>query len=169
MTATPNTEQLPSELVGFDADAPNPNPRPELQGAAPDQVVADTGWRKMACYNLSTGELAGYLASSGNNAYLTQDVNGAENLQWYSNGADLYLRKDTDPNDRYLGVGWNSYACWGLWTPTGWVNPVIYNTDHTISLKGDPNRKLYGPEGNGWVRWSAGNDQNQNILRCEWV
>jgi hypothetical protein len=68
----------------------------------------------------------------------------------------------------YLGVGTNAHACWGLWTPTGWVNAVVYNADHTIPWKAYPQCKLYGPVGNGWVKWSDGSD-NQNILRCELV
>jgi hypothetical protein len=160
MSAARHTEQHPNEQMGIDADSP----KPDLQ-SAPDPTSAAT-WKKMACYNLVTGDFVGYLGTYNNNLDLLQDADDAANLVWYSSGSDLYLRKATTPNDRYLGLGWNGYACWGLWTPTGWVNPVVYNSDHTISLKEDPKRKLYGPYGNDWVCWTGGED-NQNILRCE--
>jgi hypothetical protein len=161
---TTQQEQLPTELQGIDVDAPNPNPNPDLQGEAPK--VTDTGWKKMKCFNLSTGDFVGYLANSNSWAFLTQDEGSAANLAWSPNGADMYLQNEASPSNRYLGLGTNSYACWGLWTPTGWVNAVLYNQDHTISLKAFPSNKLYGPYGNGWVCFSGGED-NQNILRFE--
>ena len=167
---TQQSNQHPNETQGLDVDAPNPNPNPALQGEAPEPGATSFGGAasgKMKCTNRSTGAFVGYLASSGNNVCLSQDAAGGETLSWCPYGSDLYLRRSASPSDRYLGLGWNGYACWGLWTPTGWVNAIVYNkADGTISLKGDEKRKLYGPYGNGWVCWSDGED-NQNILTCE--
>ncbi len=151
------TEKHPNEVLGIDVDAP----RPILQSDAP---VARGNYGKMKCYNLSTGDFVGWLASYNNNVYLTQDESAAASVKWLSYKEHTYLEKETSPNDRYLGLGWNGYATWGL--TGGWNDPIVYNADHTISLKTDPKRKLYGPYGNQWVAWSGGED-NQNILRCE--
>lgn len=155
-----NTQQTeikhPNVLLGLEVDSP-------MQRAA---GAATSPYHKMKCYNLMTKEFNGWLGV-GNNQYvdLVHDAKDAANLAWYSHNSDSYLKKDTTPSDRYLGVGANDYACYGLWIPTGWVNAVIYNGDHTISLKEDPKRKLY-KYGNDWVCWSKGED-NQNILRFE--
>jgi hypothetical protein len=128
----------------------------------------------MACHNLATNQLVGYLGAGGNLNASTSIVANKEdgaNVKWAYVGSDMYLEKDTTPNDRYLGLGSQSYACWGLWTRDGWVDPLVYNQDHTISLKGQTHRKLYGPYrwlGSDWAVWSEGED-NQNILRFEMV
>jgi hypothetical protein len=86
----------------------------------------------LACYNLRTSELVGYLGAGGSlNASTSIVANKADgaNVKWAYVGSDTYLAKDTTPNNRYLGLGSQSYACWGLWTPTGWVNPIVYNLD----------------------------------------
>lgn len=159
--------QHPNDLHGVVVDTP---PRESsahtLKSGA--QLTSSSGYHRMRCTNLSTGEFLGWLATSGNNVYLETDPKSS-NLaacQWRSWGADLYLAKDTSPSDRLLGLGWNSYACWGAQESGGWHNPIIYNADHTISLKEAPNRKLYGPYGNQWVCWT-GEESNQNIIKCD--
>lgn len=153
-----HTEKHPNELLGVDLDAP----RPVLQTDA--AATSQGTYGKMRCYNLTTGEFVGWLGTYGNNVDLVHDAESAAAVAWSPHGSDMYLRKETSPNDRFLGLGWNGYATWGL--TGGWNDPIIYNSDHTISLKTDPKRKLYGPYGNDWVCWSGGED-NQNLLRCE--
>jgi hypothetical protein len=129
----------------------------------------------MACYNLATNQLVGYLGAGGSlnaDVSIVADKADGAAVKWAYVGSDTYLEKDTTPDDRYMGLGVRSYACWGLWTPTGWVNPIVYNPDHTISLKADLSRKLYGPYrylGSDWAVWSEPGDNNQNILRFEMV
>ncbi|MDC0667925.1 hypothetical protein [Nannocystis radixulma] len=126
-----------------------------------------TTYKKMKCFNLMTGEFVGYLGTHDNYVTVT-DANGAANLVWASSGADLYLEKDTTPNDRYLGLADQDYAGWGL--KGGWRNPVLFNSDGSISLKDDPRRKLYGPVSKitaNYVAFTEAGDNNQNILRFE--
>lgn len=127
-----------------------------------------TTYKKMKCFNLMTGDFKGYLGTHDN--YLTvTNAEGAAPLVWASEGEDLYLEKETTPDDRYLGLGDNSYANWGL--KGGWRNPVKLNPDGTISLKDKPGRKLYGPYAKitaDYVVWTEdGDENNQNILRFE--
>jgi hypothetical protein len=157
MNTTRHTEKHPNELLGIDVDSARPGLRSN------DVVTGETVYRRMKCYNLMTGDFVGYLGTYNNNVDLVGKPEEAAKLAWSSYGSDMYLRKDTSPNDRYLGLGWNSYACWGL--TGGWNDAVIFNKDKTISLKSDPKRKLY-KYGNNWVCWSADED-NQNILRFE--
>jgi hypothetical protein len=160
--ATNHTEQHPNEALGIDVDAPKPG---LAEGAvATAEAGSDDGYVPMKCYNLSTGDFVGWLGTYGNNVDLVHSVEEAARLKFSSYGSDLYLRKETDPADRYLGLGWNGYATWGV--TGGWNDPIVYNGDHSISLKTDSKRKLYGPYGNDWVCWSGGED-NQNILRIE--
>jgi len=155
---TKHTEKHPNELLGINVDAAKPG---LLKGDAP---AGETAYRKMKCFNLMTGDFVGYLGTYNNNVDLVHVANDAAMLAWSSSGSDMYLRKETTPNDRFLGLGWNSYACWGL--TGGWNDAVVYNKeDHTISLKSDPKRRLYR-YGNDWVCWSTG-ENNQNILRFE--
>jgi hypothetical protein len=134
-------------------------PKPGLHAGA--ELIKEVTYRKMKCTNKMTDEEIGWLGSYGNNLDIVHSVEQGANLVWSSHGKDVYLRKETSPADRYLGLGWNSYACWGL--TGGWNDAVIYDIDnHTIALKSDPKRKLclYG---NDWVCWSD-DDNNQNIL-----
>jgi hypothetical protein len=101
-----------------------------------------TNYKKMKCFNLMTGDFKGYLGTHDN--YLTvTDAAGAALLVWASEGEDLYLEKETTPDDRYLGLSERDYAGWGL--KGGWRNPVLRNSDGSISLKENPGRKLFGP------------------------
>lgn len=152
-----HTEKHPNEELGLDVDSPRPFLSSDALGAS------ETNFRPMRCYNLITGQAEGWLGTYGNNVDLVHDIKDAAMVDWYSYQSDLYLRKDTNPAYRYLGVGYNSYATWGV--TGGWNDAVVYNSDHTISLKSDPKRKLY-KYGNDWVCWSKGED-NQNILRFE--
>jgi hypothetical protein len=158
MTTTQHTEQTANELAGVDVDAPQNS----LQTGAPD--ITNVTFGRMKCFNLSTGQFVGWLGTYNYSVDLVHDVDSGAGLAWNSWGSDMYLMMNWSPGYRYLGLGTSSSACWAI--AGGWTKPVIYNPDHTISLKEDPSRKLYGPYGNDWVYWTNGED-NQNILRCE--
>lgn len=124
------------------------------------------GYRKMKCTIIGTNDNVGYLGTETNQYMcIVKNIEDASNFKWLYSGQETYLQKETTPNDRYLGVGYQNQACYGLWTPTGWVNAISYNPiDHTICLKSDAKRKLYMD--NNKVCWSNGED-NQNILAFE--
>ena len=48
---------------------------------------------------------------------------------------------------------------------SSYAEPVLYNADHTISLKADATKFLYGPYGDQWVCWG----DNENVLIVELV
>jgi hypothetical protein len=77
----------------------------------------------MKCTNLATGEFIGWLGTYNNSVDLVHDSASAASLAWLSYGSDLYLAKETSPADRFLGLGANSSACWGL--TGGWNNPIV--------------------------------------------
>jgi hypothetical protein len=128
------------------------------------------GYQLAKCTFLKNGVLAGYLASSKNAyVYLTSDPKQAAGVKWmHDKSGRWWLEKDTKPDDRFLGVGANSYADWGLWQaePNGWIEPVIYNANHTIALAKDPSQLLYGPYGDDWVCWGSNSD---NVLVVNFV
>ncbi len=153
------TKIHPNDTLGIDLNGSR-SENPSFQAPALDQYGV------MKCSNLMTGQFLGYLGTAYNQYVdIVADKSQAAQLKWRYSGAELYLEKATEPNDRYLGVGANSYACYGLWTPTGWVDAVLYNNDKTISLKSDPKRKLY-IYGDNYVCWSDG-ESNQSILVFE--
>lgn len=126
-----------------------------------------TDYKKMKCTNLMTGEFVGYLGTHDN--YLTvTDRAGAVDVVWASEDSDLYLEKETTPDDRYLGLADQGYAGWGL--KGGWRNSVLFNSDGSISLKEDTRRKLYGPIAkltSNYVAFTEAGESNQNILKFE--
>lgn len=149
----------PNDQLGLDMNGPR-TADPSFKAPPIDQYGV------MKCINLATGQFLGYLGTAYNQYVdIVEDVKQAARLKWYGHNSDLYLDRQTDPNDRYLGVGYHSYACYGLWVPNGWVDAVLYNADKTISLKSDPKRKLY-KYGDNYVCWSDG-ESNQNILSFE--
>ncbi|HUY99088.1 MAG TPA: hypothetical protein VMU89_01965 [Thermomicrobiaceae bacterium] len=156
--STRHTEDHPAEGLGVDVDAP----RNVAQSSA--TVASGTSFGRMKCYNRSTGAFVGWLGTYNYSVDLVHDADSGAGVAWTPWGSDMYLTMDWSPGYRYLGLGANSYACWGI--AGGWTDAIVYNPDHTLSLKSDPKRKLYGPYGNDWVCWSNGED-NQNILRCE--
>ncbi|CAA9484457.1 MAG: hypothetical protein AVDCRST_MAG96-1183 [uncultured Segetibacter sp.] len=123
----------------------------------------------MKCTNIVTNEFRGYLGTYGfEYADIVSDISAAEKFRWYIYESDLYLERYTYPNNRYLGLYRSEgvdYADYGLWTITGWVNAVLYNSDKSISLKADPRRKLYKYDDN-YLAWTTG-ESNQNILALE--
>jgi hypothetical protein len=154
---THHTEKHPNEILGLDVDAT----RPSL--SAQNAPRANANYRRMKCFDRMTKEFQGWLGSYGNNLDLVHSTDDAAYVAWSDQGSDKFLRKDAVPGDRYLGLGWNSYACWGL--TGGWNDAVIYNDDKSVSLKIDPKRKLC-KYGNDWIRWSEDNN-NANILTLE--
>ncbi len=129
------------------------------------QAAGSRDYVHVPCYRLSDGTFVGWLGVGSNNyTVLVTDEKDAHGCVWYADGQDLYLRKDTSGGDRYLGVGYDSYADWGLWGGN-FKSPVLYNTDQTISLKDAPTRKLYLYEDNQ-LRWSNGED-NLDLLRVD--
>lgn len=125
------------------------------------------GYSIVQCTYLSNKVPAGYLASSTNSfVWLTQNPKEAALVKWLiDRSGRWWLEKATSPNDRFLGVAGADYADWGLWQsdPNGYIEPVIYNGDHTISLAKEPSKFLYGPVGDQWVCWGKGD----NVLVCE--
>ncbi len=125
-----------------------------------------SGYKKMKCFNLMTGEFKGYLSTLRNYVTLVPDKEHGAWLQWKEEDGDMYLAKDTTPNDRFLGEAERRYASWGL--KGGWREPIVYNADGTISLKSNTKVKLYGPYetlGNDYVCWTEPEGNNQAILR----
>jgi hypothetical protein len=140
---------------------------PQKNSETKREITMAANYKKMKCFNLMTGEFQGYVGTHDN--YLTvTDAAGAANIQWDTEGEDLYLDKDTTPTDRYLGLADQRYAGWGL--KGGQRNPVILNRDGSISLKEKPGMKLYGPYEKltaNYICWTEENENNQNILRFE--
>jgi hypothetical protein len=176
MATTPG--QHPNELSGIVVDTP-PRQTPALERLeSPGLLKTASAHRLVRCTNLRTGAFLGWLATYANNVYLETDPNSSSRARCefasYSyhigravEGPHPYLCIETSPgsSDRMLGLGSNSYACWGIISAGGWKDPIIYNDDHTISIQAAPNRKLYGPYGNQWVRWSEGN--HEDIMKCD--
>ena len=145
--------ELPTELVGITVDAPNAAlaaARAEQLAAAPPATAAATGPFRVKCYVKSTKADLGYLGVSAANGVDLVGHDEAAICQWYMKDTHNYLQVNNATVFRYLGVGYHSYACWGLMTPTGWVNAVTPRND-SIYLSGDDNT-LYA-YGNGWVCW----------------
>jgi len=85
---------------------------------------------------------------------------------WDQKDADtLYLDSSNAAfQKRQLGLGYGQ-ACWGIPSPGGWRERLIYHPDHTIEAKDRPGRFLCSPEGQDGVFWS--NDGNDPaILTC---
>ena len=132
------------------------------------QVVA--GYRKMKAFDKMTGDLKGWLGSTGNMNLYLYDSEDDSHVAWvrFADFKDQkWLARDTTPNDRFLGLATQGYATWGL--TGGWNNPIIWHPDHTISL--DPkhdaslrNRFLYLYKGYCCFSDDA---SNSNILRFE--
>jgi hypothetical protein len=117
------------------------------------------GWFKAKC-TYSNGVVAGYLAESQNDyVWLADTFDHGYWVNWYIHtDGNWYLRlKGTGTSqsaNRYLGRAGQDYADWGLWQAPGqqeYLEPVIYNLDHTICRKAAPTQLLYGPYGNKWV------------------
>jgi hypothetical protein len=145
-----------NEVPGRGTDTPKP-------GVATDAPTNEQSrFRKLKCYYAGNGQLVGWLGDYNANVDVVTKEKSAAEVAWSWYASDMYLRKSTSPNDRFLGLGWHGYACWVL---AGWNDAVIYNADHTISLKSEPSRKLclYG---NNWVCWSEG-ESSRHILRFE--
>jgi hypothetical protein len=154
---TSHPEQHQNELPGRGTDTSKPG----VPSDAP--TPEQSRYRKMKCYYAVNGRLLGWLGTYNDNVDVVTNEKLAAEVAWSWYESDMYLRKTTSPNDRFLGLGWHGYACWSL--AGGWNDAIIYNADHTISLKSDPSRKL-SLCGNNWICWSEG-ESNQNILRFE--
>ncbi len=141
-----------------------------IQNDAKEMEFLEAGYKRAKCTYKSNNEFAGYLASSQNQyLWLTQDINQAAWVKWtFDSIGGRWLEKSTVPYDRFLGVAEYDYADWGLSQTRGaskYASPVIYNTDHTISLASDPRKFLYGPYGDQWVCWG----DNENVLVVNFV
>lgn len=119
------------------------------------------GWFKAKC-TYTNGVVAGYLAESQNDyVWLADTFDQGYWVNWYIHtDGNWYLRlKGTGTSqsaNRYLGRAGQDYADWGLWQAVGsqeYIEPVVYNPDHTICRKADETQFLYGPYGNKWVCW----------------
>lgn len=91
------------------------------------------------CYDLETNKFLGWLSVGGNRTVtIIPEVATAHGIKWCFSGDDLYLEKDTSGGDLYLAAYSNGTAGWG---PMG--SPVVLNEDGTVSVKDNPERKLY--------------------------
>jgi hypothetical protein len=162
---------LPSLLTGctkeqWDHLKNTPYPGGGLGGAPNDYGV-------MKCTNIYTNEFLGYLGTASDQyATIVSDISSATQFKWYSYESDLYLARQTTPQDRYLAVypfAGVDYATYGLWIGRNkyYVHAILYNSDKSISLKEDPRRKLYKYD-DYYLAWSNG-ESNQNILAFELV
>jgi hypothetical protein len=110
------------------------------------------------------------MGTHDNYVSLVTDAAEAAPVKWEPHGNDEYLAKGTTPNDRYLAVSTRDYAGWDLWANIH-LKAVVLNEDGTISIKGEPNRKLYGPYrsmGVDYACWTTEEDKdNSNILVCK--
>lgn len=130
-------------------------------------VYSYMNYRTVPCYNRKTNKFVGYLGTNSADLSLVQNTGDTSTAwcKWVYQDGNLYLAKETTPQDRWLGLGSNSYAGWGL----TWYDPIVVNADKTISLKSAPERRLYGPFNKGgvdYLRWSE-DDTNDDILRIE--
>src|SRR5262249_31935954 len=109
----------------------------ELEGAL-------MNYRRVKCFNRKTGAFVGYLGWNSE-AYVTvtsTDTDGdTSSCKWEHRGGDLYLARATRPNDRWIAESTYEYAEWNLTN----YKPVVVNSDGTLSLERDLNRRLYGP------------------------
>ncbi len=121
--------------------------------------------------NLKTGAKVGYLGvGTSQNVSIVADKSQAARVEWRRDvePGQLYLGKDTTPDDRFLGLGNNGYADWGLWQAGGgsqkrYIDYLNYDKGTGIIALGDnPSRKLYAY--GDWACWSEGD--NDQILSC---
>ena len=112
-----------------------------------------SGQFKIKCKVGSTGQQLGFLGISEANSVDLVGVNGpyVAICEWYLYDGVNYLRVNNATVYRYLGVGSESSACWGIWT--GWKNPVEPRNGG-IYLTGT-GRTLY-PYGQDWAYWGNG-------------
>ena len=114
-----------------------------------------SAYTHVRCYSTIDDKFLGWLGVGTNNyTIVVSDEKDAHGCDWYVDGENLYLRKQTSPAARYLGEGVSSYADWGLWGGN-YKSPVIFNPDATVSLKDSPRRKLYLYKDN-LLCWSNG-------------
>jgi len=125
---------------------------------APQEPQRPDGWFKAKC-TYANGIVAGYLAESQNDyVWLADTFDAGYWVNWYIHtDGNWYLRlkgSGSASANRYLGRAGQDYADWGLWQAIPqqeYIEPVVYNIDHTICRLSDPKQFLYGPYGNKWV------------------
>jgi hypothetical protein len=153
--------QMPANMVDMKVDAPDPaldRRRAEQMARLASSASAGTrlgspppaGKFKVKCSVKATGQGLGYLGVSTANSVDLVSENDAAICEYVNSGGQNYLQIDNATVYRWLGVGWHEYACWGITTGGGWVNPVTPMNDG-IYLAGT-DTTLY-PYGNGWVCW----------------
>ena len=126
----------------------------------------------MKLWDKKTGENRGYIAADAvQNVMVVPDKSlPNDNLcpvSWYQDSdGQLWLdSKNAAFQRRQLGLGSANVADWGIPSPGGWRNPLIYHADKTIELKDHPNRFLSLPNGiGGSVYWSG--DANDPTILC---
>jgi hypothetical protein len=127
---------------------------PSASAGAGLAAAPPSGQFKVKCSVKSTGQALGYLGMSQNNSVDfvgEKDANVAV-CQYVNSGGQNYLQVNNGTVYRWLGVGWHDYACWGITSGGGWVNPVTPKND-MIYLAGT-DTTLY-PYGSGWVCWGS--------------
>ncbi|HKN28395.1 MAG TPA: hypothetical protein VJY34_11135 [Roseiarcus sp.] len=125
-------------------------------------------YKRMKAFDKMTKELKGYVGVGAfESAALVHSANDAAMVKFENRDGSRALAKDTSPSDRWLTEGLRQYAEWGLGKNYVWV---VWDDDHTISMKDDRNRKLYWYERSGtkWLCWTGEKEKdNQAILTFE--
>jgi hypothetical protein len=141
--------------------------KPRMGVVSQDQQDVATAL-KMKVYNLKTGASLGYMGHGGDYYVQLVDQGSAIDLKWETSGDNLYLAYAK----HWLGEGggaWKGYAAWAL--TSDFYCAVIWNDDHTVSMKSDSGRKLYKYHSfsKDWLCWTdSGDSNNSDIVRVEW-
>jgi hypothetical protein len=121
--------------------------------------------RPMEIRNRVTQEFLGYVGTGVDDAVKVAGEDALIDLNWANKDGDLYLAR----GDYWLGEGSDNWADWAYYS---WYCAIIYNPDHTISMKKDPTRKLYidNWQGMQYLRWTvSGDDTNEAIVTFEFA
>jgi hypothetical protein len=149
----------PNDTAGLSVDMP----RTGLAGGA----AQGAGAFRLSMSVKSTGQNKGWLGVSTNNwVDLVGDKSKAAVCEWYTgNDGKNYLQINNATVYRYIGIGANDYASWGLNTPSGQWH-AISARDNVIYLADDgPTPRALYPYGNDWVCWG----NTDTILKYEEV
>jgi len=125
-------------------------------------------YRHLKAIDKMTNQAMGYVGVGGfEYAALVDSPSKAARVKFENRDGSRGLAKETSPSDRWLGEDYQQYADWGLGKNYVWI---VWDQDHTISMKDDPSRKLYWYEKGGtkWLCWTkSGDNNNQAILTFE--
>jgi hypothetical protein len=125
-------------------------------------------YNHLKAFDKMTKEFVGYVGVGGfEYAALVDSSSKAARVKFENRDGSRALAKETEPSDRWLGEDYQQYADWGLGNNYIWI---VYEDDHTISMKDNRSRKLYWYEKNKkkWLCWTKSEEKdNQAILTFE--